>query len=98
MANQANWLLNYPEKLMHCDPHSGKDATLSSPPMSIRMGIERRQLQRGLLQYLYHTTVISMGGTIRLLSCTFAPRTRKPSLGDVVTEHLDEFIILFHDR
>ena len=98
MSNQANWLLGHPEKLLHCETRSVKQNITSSHPNSLRIGIERRQLQHGLLQYLYHRAVILMGGGINLLSCHLPKRCGKPSLNDVVTAHLDEFIDLFHDR
>ena len=63
-----------------------------------RVGIERRQLQRAFLEYLYHRTVVSMGGSIDLLACILTSGGVKPSLKDIVSPHLDKFIDLFHDR
>ena len=97
MANQANWLLGHPVKLSHTGVRSGYEGPYLHPS-KMRVGIERRQLQRGYLQYLYHRTVISMGGSMELLSCNLPTSKRKPSLEDVVKPQLDNFIHLFHDR
>ena len=97
MANQGNWLLGHPEKLTHTSVSSGGDGS-SIHTNSTRVGFERRQLQRAFLQYIYHRTVISMGGGMELLSCNLSASSRKPSLNDVVEPHLDNFIHLFHDR
>ena len=97
MANQANWLLGHPEKLTHTGVRSGNEVS-SGHPNSMRVGIERRQLQRAFLQYLYHRTVVSLGGSIELLSCRLPATGRKPSLNDIVKPHLDKFIHIFHDR
>ena len=86
MANQGNWLLGHPEKLSHTDAHSGQDG-IREHANSMRVGIERRQLQRAFLQYLYHRTVISMGGSMQLLSCSLLTSRRKPSLNELAGRH-----------
>ena len=91
MANQGNWLLGHFDKLLHGE-------RIPVDKKAKRKGIERRQLQRAFLEYLYHRTVISLGGNIELLSCVLSTRGKKPSLKDVVGPHLDQFINLFHDR
>lgn len=91
MANQGNWLLGHSDKLMHTETKGVKHTKK-------RVGIERRQLQRAFLEYLYHRTVVSMGGSIDLLACILTSGGVKPSLKDIVSPHLDKFIDLFHDR
>ena len=98
MANQGNWLLGHFDKLLHGEGLSEGGIGRQQRHRSIRKGIERRQLQRALLEFLYHRTVISMGGKLELLSCVLDHQGKKPSLKDIVSPHLDDFINLFHDR
>ena len=98
MANQGNWLLGHTEKLLHGDAIKGLTKDKGETNLSERSGIERRQLERALLEYLYHRTVVSLGGDIELLACFLPPRGKKPDLKDVVSPNLDKFIALFHDR
>ena len=98
MANQGNWQLGHFEKLLHGEGLQDKFMGNKQHHTTIRLGIERRQLQRAFLEFLYHRTVISMGGDMELLTCDLNTRGKKPSLKDVVTPQLDKFIDLFHDR
>ena len=98
MANQGNWQLGHTEKLIHEKARKSKTEDEGMKIRSVRLGIQRKQLQRALLEYLYHRTVISLGGNTDLLSCRLPPFGRKPDLKDVVFPKLDKFIALFHDR
>ena len=98
MANQGNWLLGHYEKLIHAERDASGTGGKGARSHTERKGIERRQLQRAFLEFLYHRTVISLGGSTELLECSLPPSGKKPSLKDVVTPHLDKFIDLFHDR
>ena len=99
LANQGNWLLGHPEKLLHAPrKKKGKDFLTGGGTQELRVGIERRQLQRVLLEFLYHRTVLDLRGNIDLLSCVLPINGKKPALQFVVSQHLDEFINLFHDK
>ena len=91
-------MLGHFDKLLHGEGLGGERERHKSFINNTRKGIERRQLQRAFLEFLYHRSVISMGGSIDLLSCILSPKGKKPLLKDVVSLHLDEFIKLFHDR
>ena len=87
LANQGNWLLGHFEKLMHTEAYSGEDG-IKEHANAMRVGIERRQLQRAYLDYLYHRTIISMGGGVEFLSCSVPSSRRKPTLNEVVSIQL----------
>ena len=65
----------------------------------LRKGIERRQLERAFLEWLYHRTVAELSSdTSELLQCSLGVQKFKPSVQEVVREHLKNFINLYHDR
>ena len=98
MANQGNWQLGHMEKIFAANSETGRRAGLGPISLIKRVGIQRKQLQRAFLEFMYHRTILSLGGRMDLLSCELPSGGKKPSLNDVVCPNLDKFIDLFHAR
>ena len=66
--------------------------------MIFREGMERKQLSRAFLEWLYHKTVIELSASSQLLRCNLQKGSFKPTLGDVVGPNLEKLRNAYHDK